>query len=256
MEWSVIEQGQGAINMNPWCRMRVHQLKMIKRSDCIYWSQVDYKSPARCSHGKGKWNFKMHQEKCFDRSRQLLKTSYKTAGVGETSSERCHPTPIMHINKTKLNSHQNKWGHELHGWPANIRKVRKRTVLLSPKTQVQKCTTELWLRPSHSQTPGSLSHNFHNSTPSRMGRRTWSKMQTPVGWHKESLIEQYKEWITTIVNTSYIWHRVLICFKVGRLCRRTWADWINGAKPAVWSLTRSSAESCTWVTTIPWMLPA
>lgn len=112
-----MEQGQGAINMNPWYRMRVHQLKMIKRPGYIYWSQVDYKSLAWCSCEKGKWNFKMHQEKCFDRSEQPLKPFYKTPCMGKTSSETRHLIPIIHIKKKKKNSHQNKSGGKLQGWP-------------------------------------------------------------------------------------------------------------------------------------------
>ena len=106
MEWSVIEQGQGAINMNPCYRMRVHELKMMKRPDCIYWSQVDYKSPAWYSCEKGKRIFKMYQEKCFDRSGQLLKPFYKTPCVGETSSETVIWFQSSTLKKKKMNSHQ------------------------------------------------------------------------------------------------------------------------------------------------------
>lgn len=173
MEWSVIEQGQGAINMNARCRMRVHQLKMIKRSGCIYWSQVDYKLPAWCSPEKGKWNFKMHQEKCFDRSGQLFKDFsqnrlHGTHFIWKMSSDLNYP----HQKKKKkqpLNSHQNKWGHKLQGWAgrpiANVTKDRTRTGLHGPTKQVRKWSTELWFRPSHSQASGSISHNCHTPAP-------------------------------------------------------------------------------------------
>ena len=47
------------------------------------------------------------------------------------------------------------------------------------------------------------------------------------------------------------WAGVSICSRVGRLCRGIWTGWIDGPRPVVWSSTRLSAGSCTWVTTIP-----
>jgi len=47
------------------------------------------------------------------------------------------------------------------------------------------------------------------------------------------------------------WAAVLICLRVGRLCRGIWTDWINGPRPTVWGSIRPSAGSCTWVTTTP-----
>jgi len=47
------------------------------------------------------------------------------------------------------------------------------------------------------------------------------------------------------------WAGVLICSRLGRLCRGIWTDWIDGPSPAVRGTTRSNVGSCTSVTTTP-----
>ena len=47
------------------------------------------------------------------------------------------------------------------------------------------------------------------------------------------------------------WLGVLICWKVGSLCRGIWTDWSDGPRSTVWGSTKPSAGSCTWVTTTP-----
>lgn len=43
------------------------------------------------------------------------------------------------------------------------------------------------------------------------------------------------------------WVEVLICLRVGRLCRETWTDSINGLRTNRWGSKRWSAGYCTWV---------
>lgn len=92
---------------------RVHQLKMIKRPGCIYWSQADYKSLAWCCSKKGKCNFKVHWEQCFYRRGQLLKPFYKIPCMGDSSSDTYHLMQIIHIKKNKWNEliPENMWNH-------------------------------------------------------------------------------------------------------------------------------------------------
>jgi len=47
------------------------------------------------------------------------------------------------------------------------------------------------------------------------------------------------------------WVGVLICSRVGRLCRGIWTGQIDVLRSTVWVSTRLSAGSCTWVTTTP-----
>lgn len=43
---------------------------------------------------------------------------------------------------------------------------------------------------------------------------------------------------------------VLMCLRVGRLCRGIWTEWIDGPR-LVWGSIRQSARSEPWVTTAP-----
>ena len=44
---------------------------------------------------------------------------------------------------------------------------------------------------------------------------------------------------------------VLICLRIGRLCRGIWTDWSVAPRPTLWVSARPNARSCTWVTTTP-----
>ncbi|CAM9951979.1 unnamed protein product, partial [Bubo scandiacus] len=51
--------------------------------------------------------------------------------------------------------------------------------------------------------------------------------------------------------TTPSWVGVLICLRVGRLCREIWTGWSDGLRPTVGVSIRPNAGCCTSATTTP-----
>ena len=100
-------------------------------------------------------------------------------------------------------------------------------------------------------------------------RREWWWMElNPAGGRSQVVFPRTQFWVQScLTSLSMIWMRgwsvhsgslqmtpswvgVLICSRVGRLCRGIWTGWIDGPRPDVRDSARPNAESCTLVTTI------
>lgn len=76
--------------------------------------------------------------------------------------------------------------------------------------------------------------------------KVWWFFSLPEAW-----ISSFKERLSVLSESLLMtssWAGVLICYRVGRLCRRDWTGWISGLRSRAWESTRWSAGSCPCVT--------